>query len=149
MYVNSKAIRNKTVRDKDRDRETNYVLRWAKRWKALVYKGMKCSTCGNSDFRVLSFHHPGAKNIDLGRTDARWEEIRREIDQCILVCENCHRELHDSGERDARQKQNKELCLNNRKETRYEEITLDLFVYLPGSTCKVSVTRRTSENSEG
>jgi len=24
-----------------------------------------------------------------------------------------------------------------------------LFVYLPGSTCKVSVTRRASENSEG
>lgn len=70
--------------------------------KQLVeYKGGCCSVCGyNKSFRSLHFHHinPEEKDFTLGR---KWgklgfnETIKKELDKCILVCANCHGEIHD------------------------------------------------------
>lgn len=64
------------------------------------YKGGQCATCGyNKCQRALSFHHlnPKEKDFDLssrGLTRS-WERIKKEIDKCILLCANCHMEVHD------------------------------------------------------
>ena len=64
------------------------------------YKGGKCAVCGyNRCQRALSFHHinPKKKNFDLssrGLTRS-WERIKKEIDKCVLICANCHMEVHD------------------------------------------------------
>lgn len=47
---------------------------------------------------ALDFHHinENTKEFDLstrGLTRS-WERIRNEIEKCLLVCANCHREIH-------------------------------------------------------
>lgn len=55
--------------------------------------------CGYDKCReALDFHHldPTQKIFGLsvkGLTRS-WEKIRNEIDKCILLCANCHREIH-------------------------------------------------------
>ena len=60
--------------------------------------GGKCSCCGyDKCFDALEFHHidPKEKDFHLGRGRGfNIEKIRKELDKCILVCRNCHTELH-------------------------------------------------------
>jgi len=55
--------------------------------------------CGYSKYAgALDFHHLDEKNksFDLstrGLTRS-WVKTKAETDKCILVCANCHRELH-------------------------------------------------------
>lgn len=66
---------------------------------AIEYKGGKCSICRyNKCVGALDFHHidEKTKSFDLstrGLTRS-WEKTKAEIDKCILVCANCHREIH-------------------------------------------------------
>ncbi|MBP6858411.1 MAG: hypothetical protein KBC33_01105 [Candidatus Pacebacteria bacterium] len=66
---------------------------------AREYKGGKCMFCGyNRCQDALDFHHkdPTKKNFGLsarGLTRS-WEKIKEEVDKCILICANCHREVH-------------------------------------------------------
>ena len=73
--------------------------------KALVlYKGGKCEICGyNKCMRALEFHHlnPNEKDFTLSRYLTReFSDLKKEVDKCILVCSNCHAEIHDKEEQD-------------------------------------------------
>ena len=64
---------------------------------AIEYKGGKCQICGYKKFQgALDLHHvDGIKEFgiaDKGYTRS-WEKVRAELDKCILVCANCHREI--------------------------------------------------------
>jgi len=66
---------------------------------AIEYKGGKCSNCGYKRFiGALEFHHLDANGKDFGLSTEgltrSWERTRKELDKCILVCANCHREIH-------------------------------------------------------
>ena len=66
---------------------------------AIQYKGGKCCICGYSKYQgVLEFHHlnPNEKDFGIGSKGytRSWEEVKTELDKCILVCSNCHREIH-------------------------------------------------------
>lgn len=67
--------------------------------KAVEYKGGNCFVCGyNRCIKALEFHHtnPEEKDFTLGtNTNRSWEKVKLEIDKCVLVCANCHREIHD------------------------------------------------------
>lgn len=66
---------------------------------AITYKGGACMHCGYSKCNAaLEFHHldPSKKDFSIsvqGYTRS-WEYIKTELDKCILVCANCHREIH-------------------------------------------------------
>lgn len=67
---------------------------------AREYKGGKCEICGYSRCeRALSFHHRDPKKKSFGISDRgltySWQRIKNEIDKCVLLCANCHMELHD------------------------------------------------------
>jgi hypothetical protein len=69
--------------------------------KALTYKGGRCSKCSyNKCKRALSFHHvdPSQKDFNIG-TLRSWGKIKTELDKCILLCMNCHHEVHDKEDR--------------------------------------------------
>lgn len=67
---------------------------------AREYKGGKCLICGYKKCpRALSFHHLDPKKKDFGVAakgfTRSWDKIRKEIDKCVLLCANCHMEIHD------------------------------------------------------
>ena len=73
-----------------------------KQW-ALEYKGSKCEKCGyNKCSEALEFHHKNPEEKDFNLSDRNlildWQEIKKELDKCILVCANCHREIHAKGD---------------------------------------------------
>lgn len=64
------------------------------------YKGGCCSECGyNKCVDALDFHHtdPHEKELLIGSSWNRSLKIlKNEADKCILLCANCHREIHSS-----------------------------------------------------
>ena len=68
--------------------------------KAVEYMGGKCIICSyNKCLRALTFHHldPTKKDFNIaskGYTRS-WNRIKEELDKCILVCSNCHAEIHE------------------------------------------------------
>lgn len=66
---------------------------------AIEYKGGKCSIYGyNKCESALEFHHldSSTKEFGIGENGytRSWQKVKEELDKCILVCSNCHRELH-------------------------------------------------------
>lgn len=66
---------------------------------AVAYKGGKCQVCGyNKCVGALEFHHINSEEKDFGVSakgyTRSWDKVREEIDKCVLVCANCHREIH-------------------------------------------------------
>ena len=66
--------------------------------KAIDYKGGKCQCCGYDKYQgALEFHHidPTEKDFSIGNAKlTSFNKIKTELDKCILVCSNCHREIH-------------------------------------------------------
>lgn len=67
--------------------------------KAIEYKGGKCLICGyNKSVRALQFHHinPKEKDFGISGTTKSFEKLKPELDKCVLLCANCHAEVHDN-----------------------------------------------------
>ena len=65
----------------------------------LVYiMGDKCCICGyNKTNNALEFHHvdPSEKDFSLcQKSNISFSKAKEEVKKCILVCANCHREIH-------------------------------------------------------
>ena len=60
--------------------------------------GESCQLCGyNKDITALDLHHinPEEKDFSFNSADSRnWQSVRDELEKCILLCSNCHREIH-------------------------------------------------------
>jgi formate-dependent nitrite reductase cytochrome c552 subunit len=77
------------------------MYRWKTRKIEVVNKmGGCCSKCGyNKSMSALEFHH-----LDKNSKEYEWSKMRmlsenklkKELSKCILVCANCHREIHES-----------------------------------------------------
>ena len=64
------------------------------------YKGGKCEICGYSkSLRALQFHHtnPEEKDFNVGGVIKIDDDVIKELEKCILVCANCHSEIHDKN----------------------------------------------------
>ena len=64
----------------------------------IEYKGGKCIKCGyNKNIAALDFHHLESDNKDfnIAHVGGGLEKMKKELDKCILVCSNCHREIHN------------------------------------------------------
>ena len=78
-----------------------YVKDSRKRRKEdIVYvMGECCKLCGyNKAITALELHHlnPKEKDFSIGTIlNKDWELMNQEIQKCILVCANCHREIHE------------------------------------------------------
>ena len=80
---------------------SNYIAvkNWRKRTKNLAIKSMggKCALCGyNNCNEALAFHHldPKEKDFSISKQILSWSKIVKELRKCILVCHNCHSEIH-------------------------------------------------------
>lgn len=78
------------------------VKTWRSTTKQRMIESMggKCQCCGYSNCNeALAFHHldPSQKDMNFGATRANpksWTKIVDELRKCILVCHNCHSEIH-------------------------------------------------------
>ena len=66
---------------------------------AVEHKGGRCEICGyDRCLEALEFHHLDSQNKDFGISDKgytrSWQKVREELDKCIMLCSNCHREVH-------------------------------------------------------
>ena len=69
------------------------------RQMAVEYKGGKCERCGyNRYIEALEFHHLDSTKKDFNVSQhgytRSWERVVKELEKCIMLCANCHRELH-------------------------------------------------------
>lgn len=89
---------------KYRDRAAYNIAAVSKRRKllkemAIELKGSGCCFCNyHRCVGALEFHHINekTKSFDLGTRGLTrsWEKIKKELKKCVLVCANCHREIH-------------------------------------------------------
>lgn len=66
---------------------------------AVEYKGGSCENCGYCKcINALEFHHTDPNEKDFGvaaKGNTRsFDKIRAELDKCVMLCANCHREEH-------------------------------------------------------
>ncbi len=80
--------------------------------KLVEYKGGKCEICGyDKCIDALEFHHLKSNEKDFGLScgDTKsFEKLKVEADKCIMVCANCHREIHAEEKEKNRIKKEKE-----------------------------------------
>lgn len=96
IYISSV---NQLSKEEKLKKKSKTVINWKKEKRKLLikYKGGKCEKCGyNKCIEALDFHHldPSQKEFGLSSNSYSLEKMKKEADKCILVCANCHREIH-------------------------------------------------------
>lgn len=91
--------KDKLTEDELKKNNSKNVIEWRKRTKQKLveYKGGSCSRCGYSKcLSALEFHHldPTQKDFSISGKSWSFERLKIEVDKCILVCANCHVEIH-------------------------------------------------------
>ena len=83
---------------KRKDAQKAYVTKSRKKKKELLveYKGGCCIVCGyDKCVEALDFHHVRDKSYPLTNHMTRsLDNLKLEADKCVLLCANCHREIH-------------------------------------------------------
>jgi len=82
--------------------KSEYVKNWRKNTKLRIIEAMgdKCQCCGYSTcYQAMELHHldPSKKELSFGKVIAnpkKWSAIVTELRKCVLLCANCHREVH-------------------------------------------------------
>ena len=85
-------------------KNSDSVKKWRKNTKDRIIDvmGGGCCVCGyNKSQRSLALHHldPDEKELSFASLRASpmcWDSIVAELRKCVLVCSNCHGEIHDN-----------------------------------------------------
>lgn len=90
--------------------------------RLLYIMGDKCCLCGyNKATTALEFHHinPEEKDFTISaNANTGFEKSAEELRKCILVCANCHREIHEGLI--------KEELISSFDEEKYKEISQEV-----------------------
>ena len=75
------------------------VASWRQRTKqkAVALLGGRCQACGyDKCVSALTFHHvdPEEKDFTVSGMSVSWHRIQQELKKCVLLCANCHAEVH-------------------------------------------------------
>lgn len=75
---------------------------WRKKLKKTILLAFesKCCICGyNKCYEALEFHHLEPLKKDFSISNFKFKnyvDIIKELQKCICVCGNCHREIHNN-----------------------------------------------------
>jgi predicted transcriptional regulator len=84
---------------RDKITKSSAVINWRKRvkLKLIAFFGGKCKLCAYDRHEgALQFHHldPSQKDFQIGGKSNSYEKLLEEAKKCILLCSNCHSEVH-------------------------------------------------------
>lgn len=89
----------RVFKKKDRKKSYEHVKNFRARTKEIAVEcmGSKCQICGYSKCLAgLEFHHIHSDKKDFLISDiVSWQRLKDELKKCILLCVNCHREVHE------------------------------------------------------
>ena len=94
--------KNSEVYKEYKQRSVDSVRKWRENAKKSMIHAMggKCQICGyDRHHKALEMHHidPSIKEKSFGNLMAapgRLEDWHEELEKCVLLCANCHREVH-------------------------------------------------------
>lgn len=94
--------RNRRHYEANKQAYVDTAVKWQneKRLWWIEYKQtLSCSNCDESRYWCLDFHHtdPRAKENEVSsmvKNNASKERILEEVSKCIVVCRNCHADIH-------------------------------------------------------
>ena len=103
-----KIKRKKYLKDYSKEYRKKHRERLKEKYKKRYYKYKKllnrfklskgCSICGYTKCgEALEFHHlnPDEKEFSVANIyNVNKQKLKKEIAKCIVVCANCHREIH-------------------------------------------------------
>lgn len=89
-------LKNKEYSRLRKERRRRELVRWVYEYKR---DNCECESCGETHPGCLEFHHVDEeeKEFDVSRRANRGhsiENIKKEIDRCVVLCANCHRKHH-------------------------------------------------------
>jgi hypothetical protein len=93
----SSACKNKDLQSYEAQKRRGL----ARKLELIKSAGGHCSICGyHTNLAALVFHHTDSSVKDFkldmrSLSNRKLEPVLEEIDKCILVCANCHAELHN------------------------------------------------------
>lgn len=70
------------------------------KYRYILKMGGKCSVCGyDKNLSALTFHHVNPEEKEFTLTSRAFnrtteETIEKELNKCVLLCQNCHHEIH-------------------------------------------------------
>ena len=84
---------------RDKQKVVKNVIAWRKRTKQKLveHKGGCCEICGyNKCIEALEFHHKDPDQKDFSLSGKSWalDRLIEEANKCLMLCANCHREVH-------------------------------------------------------
>jgi hypothetical protein len=88
--------RNKDYQKENASRHRKEYRQTAKEFIWDYLSTHACIDCRESDPHALEFHHVGKKTTEVSRLIGRGaslDALKAEIDQCVVLCANCHRKL--------------------------------------------------------
>ena len=101
--VDRKRSKAKKYRESEKGKINSFKVAETRRnnkLKLIEYKGGKCERCGyNKPIPgAYEFHHKDPSEKDFGissKGETRsLEKLKNEVDKCMLLCSNCHAEIH-------------------------------------------------------
>lgn len=90
-YKNSFTRQNSVLTRAEQQKENNLFI-------VNTLKAKGCAKCGEKRLYLMDFHHVNSEDkvntIAHMTKSASKETLLNELDKCIILCSNCHREFH-------------------------------------------------------
>lgn len=106
-------------RNKEKTNETRFIIKMAKWVKLIEIHGGVCSECNiilSTQPWIAQFHHNEVKFNEIGiLSSCSFERMKNEATHCRLICENCHRKIHEEMSNSNKSNTNKILFLEYKK----------------------------------
>jgi 5-methylcytosine-specific restriction endonuclease McrA len=87
----------KTWQDRYLAADRSNLRREKLKQQCVDHMGGRCTLCGyNACLDALQFHHvdPAHKDFTISAARSFSDELKLELDKCVLLCANCHAEQH-------------------------------------------------------
>ena len=93
----------KAYKKKHYEENKQYYLDKAKAYRQTCRENLNnyksslvCTKCGENRWWLLDFHHenPEEKDGEISSLVGSPSKLKKELEKCIVLCANCHRDLH-------------------------------------------------------